>query len=347
MLKYKFLCLNILKKRKLCRFSIIMFVIVFIFNLFILGLSNGIRIKYEKIKKDNIDHNYIMIESDKSYEDIINDLKKLDYIEQYYPVFFGENNNVIFSYLDNKLINLIDGNYAINKNDIVVSNNSGKQIGDIIEININNQLYQLKVVGIYNADNQELVINHFIEDIIYISNEFSNEIIESNNIMRVMIKTNDYINVEPLIKNINEIGGYNLTIMNTSNSEILDRYYSFYNIINTLSKFLIVFSSLLIIIVEFVIVYDNRLDIAIMKCIGYSPFKISLLMIYYSLILLTISLVPSTIIISFICFVLNEYISISIDIIVKIFIEFIAIKLIITAILYFIINKINVIKLIK
>lgn len=52
--KYNFLIFNILKKKKLCKFSIKMFSIMIISYVIILGLNNGIENKYNDIKEKYI-----------------------------------------------------------------------------------------------------------------------------------------------------------------------------------------------------------------------------------------------------------------------------------------------------
>lgn len=76
-MKYKFLYFNILQKRKLCKFSIIMFAITFILCTLTLGLKNGVYNKYKEINNSNIDHSYLIVNSDNTYEDLYEDIKKI------------------------------------------------------------------------------------------------------------------------------------------------------------------------------------------------------------------------------------------------------------------------------
>ncbi|MEG1647381.1 MAG: hypothetical protein RR325_01280 [Bacilli bacterium] len=62
------------------------------------------------------------------------------------------------------------------------------------------------------------------------------------------------------------------------NTMQLNRYHSLCNNIQLLSKILILFSFLFVIAVNCIIIYDERYDIAIMKSIGYSNFRILLLL---------------------------------------------------------------------
>ena len=100
----------------------------------------------------------------KTYEEIIKDIEKLEHIVKFYPVMLLETSNQKLTYFDNNLIKLLDGSYPKNKNDVIVSSNSGKKINDIIKININNHTFNLKVVGVYDVNNQNFPFNDLFDN---------------------------------------------------------------------------------------------------------------------------------------------------------------------------------------
>lgn len=93
--------------------------------------------------------------------------------------------------------------------------------------------------------------------------------------------------------------------------------------------------------------YDNKLDIAILKSLGYANLKISVLILFYSLILLVISIIPSIFILALITIFLKELIILNMVMFIKIFFSFLILIIIVTSFFYFVIKKINIIKLIK
>lgn len=260
-----------------------------------------------------------------------------------YPILLL-NDNIVLSSFDSNLIKILQGNYPKNKNEIIVPSNSQKNINDIIEINNNNISYKLKIVGIYDSKNQTFIMNYYWQNIVYTTSNFLNDISNESNINGIIIQINDYQNVESTIK---QLENYNITLMNNDNAEVLNRYYNYYNSIKNISNIILILSFLVVIIVEFIIFHDNKLNIAIMKSIGYSSKKLALLTTFYSQILTIISLTISCIIITIIYILLKNLIILNINILIQIVIVFAIIKIITNFILFLIINKINIIKFIK
>ena len=87
MKKHKFLIFNILKKKKICRFSSMMFILMMIIFFSVLGIKNGMLQKYERVKLESIDHNYVLLKSsNKSYYQMIEEIKDIKFVQKYYPV---------------------------------------------------------------------------------------------------------------------------------------------------------------------------------------------------------------------------------------------------------------------
>ena len=53
MKRYNFLIFNIYKKRKLCRFSILSFIIIIVLFIGIMGINNNLKEKYNNLKQED------------------------------------------------------------------------------------------------------------------------------------------------------------------------------------------------------------------------------------------------------------------------------------------------------
>lgn len=346
MKKYNFLLLNILKKKKLCKFSVRMFTIMIISYISILGLSNGIENKYNDIKNKYIIDSYTTISSSKEYSVMINDIKKTELVQKYYPLMYYQNDTAEFIYIDDNIIDVKYGNYINNKNEVIVSKYTNLNINDTINVYINDYEYKLIVVGIYEEINYRISMNHQITNPIICSYDFLYNIIDLNNIHEIVVQINNYDNVNAFLKKIHSYGFYD-SIINDKNSNILNRYKSFLNGIINLSKIVMLFVILFVGIINFVIINDNIIDIAILKSFGYSNIAITILIFIYSLLLLLISLVPSIIISLILLFLSNDLILLKISMIIKCILSFVIINLLILFFFYSYIRIINIIKLIK
>lgn len=346
MKKYNFLLLNILKKKKLCKFSVRMFTIMIISYISILVLSNGIENKYNEIKNKYIIDSYTIISSSKEYSDMLNDIEKTGLVKKYYPLMYYQNCTAEFIYIDDNIIDIEYGNYINSKNEVIVSKSMNLNVNDIINVRINDYEYELIVAGIYEKINYNISMNHQINNPIICSYDFLYSIIDLDNIHEIVIQINDYDNVDDFLKKIHSYGSYD-SIVNDKNSNILNRYKSFSNGISNLSKIIILFIILFVGIINFVIINDNIIDIAILKSFGYSNLVISMLIFTYSLLLLLISLVPSIIISLMLLLLSNNLILFKMSMIIKCVLSFVIIDLLVLFFFFYYIRKINIIRLIK
>ncbi len=345
MKKYSFLFLNILNKKKLCRFSIIIFCIMTTFYIVVSGLNNEFKNKYNKIKLDNIDHNYIVIGSATGYDAIKKDIEVLKNIEDFYPLLYVSDDIYDYIYEDNSLISLTDGKHINSRNEIIVQKNNKYKLNDVIKLNIKDVTYELKIVGFYDSNERRFSSYHSIDYSIFMSYDLMNEISNLEDVNEVLVKINDYENIDEFLTSVNLLENYDIIVYD-SNSQLIERYYNFCSIFQNLSNLLTIFCFLVIVITGCIIIYDNKYDIAIMKSVGYSNIRISLLMTFYSLLLLLLSLLP-TILILFIIYIVFSELIITISIIFRCLLYFIMLLLFVAFILFFIIYKINIVKLIK
>lgn len=343
--KYSSLIFNIFKKKKLCKFSISLFFILILFYILILGLRNGIKDIYLDVQKENIEYNYMIIGSTNKYDKIKEDIAKITYIKQYYPLIQINNGEYTFTYFDNNLINLKDGNFIKDKYDAIIPNSLKKNVNEYIEAHINNVTYKLKVTGTYNSDEFKFNFDNASNNII-ISQELLKEINDGNDNNLVIVEVDDYSNIDTVVNQFKNLNNYEVSIYDVPGNAV-QRYYDFYNNISHLSDVLIIFVFFFMIIVNSVIIRDSKTDIAIMKSIGYSNFKISLLFIIYSLMLIFIALIPSFIIAIIISLLLKQIIIINSIIFIKLLRDLMIAILLVIFISNLIIEKINIIKLIK
>lgn len=343
--KYSSLIFNIFRKKKLCKFSISLFFILILFYILILGLRNGIKDIYLDVQKENIEYNYMIIGSTNKYDKIKEDIAEITYIKQYYPLIQINNGEYTFTYFDNNLIDLKDGSFIKDKYDAIIPNSLKKNVNEYIEAHINNVAYKLKVTGTYNSDEFKFNFNNASDNII-ISQELLKEINDINDNNLVIVEVDDYSNIDTVVNQFKNLNNYEISIYDVPGNAV-QRYYDFYNNISRLSNVLIIFVFFFMIIVNSVIIKDSKTDIAIMKSIGYSNFKISLLFIIYSLMLIFIALIPSFIIAIIISLLLKQIIIINSIIFIKLLRDLMIAILLVIFISNLIIEKINIIKLIK
>ncbi len=342
MLKFNFLYFNIFERRKLCRYSIGMFIILVIFCMTIYGLKSGIQNKYVSLQQENIDHNYILITYNEKNSKLENDVKNMPHINKFY-LFFKYQNLV---YSDNSLIKLLNGKYPEKYDEVIVSDQIKKQINDTIYIKIDGYTCEFKIVGIYDSKKDNFTIDNFVKNPIYVSSEFYNNNIQKSELTGIILKLDNYRNIVNISESISNSGDFDLTVKD-SNREILDRYFNFYNGINLLSQFLMLICTIFVLIIELIIVYDNRSNIAILKSLGFSTRKISFLMTFYLILLLFCSVLPSIIISKFISVILQQFIVFDFKFLINIILICILMSIILSLALHSIINKINIVSIIK
>ena len=324
MRNYNFILFNILRKKKLCKFALSIFSIAIFMFLISICLKNGIQNRYKQIKNENIDHNYIIIKSDKDYDSMINDLKKVDGIKKYYPFEYLKIDDKYIIYADNDLINLSDGNYILEDDEILVPYQYSKEIGDNISLSINNKLYSFTIVGKYKPSNFRFSIEYEIYEPFIVSNKFIDNQINKSSLNEIVVCVEDYEDVNKFISKLQEYGEYDISIYD-ANKTFIERYKSFSNIISMLSLVLIIFSGILVVIINCFIFYDNKTDIAILRSIGYSNGKIFILNTFYSFLLFCVSYVPVNLFVILLSIIFNNVFNFNINIIFYSFIYYVAI----------------------
>lgn len=341
MKNYNFILFNVLRKKKLCKFVLIIFSVATFMLLMSKCLKNGMKNKYEQIKSENIDHSYINIKSNKGYDNIINDLKKIDKVKNYYSLEYLQIDDKYIIYVDNNLINLSSGKYVIEEDEILVPYQYDKEIGDSISLNIDNKLYLFTIVGKYKINNLRFSIEHQINEPFIVSHKFISNFINKNSINEFVIIVEDYEYVDQVIVKLQEYSGYDISIYD-ANKVLIERYKTFSNIISMLSLIIMIFSSILIIITNCFIYYDNKNDVAILRSIGYSSNKIFMLNTFYSLLLFCLSYIPVSLIVMLLSIVFNKIFAINGNIMFNSFIYYIGIIVSSMFLINIIVNKFKV-----
>ncbi len=346
--KYNFLIFNILKRKKLCKLSISVFLVVFITLISILGLRNGLSNQYNKLKEKYIVSTYVVITTDNNYHTITDFIKDYHYIKQYYPYLKLEKDNNTFLYYDDNLVKINKGRKIKKENEVIVSSNSEFQIGDYLDLRTNKKEYNLKIVGKYdegtffNADNYDT--NSSLP--ILCSFSLMNKIVNKNNIDKVIVQIKDYSYLNSFLSELEKNENFQMHIDPTYN-DILDKNNKIILNIDFFINVIVIFLLLFIEVVDLIIIYDNRVNFAILKSVGFSSAKISVLTLLYSILLLFISFFFSIPILSIIILLFNKFFAFNFSLLMKILVYFITIFTINGLILYFVIRRINIIKLLK
>ncbi len=145
---------------------------------------------------------------------------------------------------------------------------------------------------------------------------------------------------------------YNLKQENNANiieinGSSIEQYDKLINNIDIFTEVISFFLLLLIIIVNCIIIHDNKMDIALLKSFGFSNMKISILIFTYSIQLLLLACVPSMFIIGIIQILFKDFLSINLITITNCLLCFIIIFIFTMLIINILIRRINIIKLIQ
>ncbi len=341
MKKHKFLIFNILKKKKICRFSSMMFILMMIIFFSVLGIKNGMLQKYERVKLESIDHNYVLLKSsNKSYYQMIEEIKDIKFVQKYYPVMYAKVDNTYFVYDDCENLSILEGNCISNKNEALV-NFYQENGSDKISITLDGKKIDLNVVGKYRSK------SFSFSDDITSPVIISKELLESLDVQytnEIVVKINDYENREKFLNLLVKMEGYNTGVQG-SNDGVLDRYRSYCNIMNCFSNILVFFCFAIIFLVNIIIIHDNKQDIAIMRSVGYSNLKISFLMSIYVFIILLLSLIPGIVISIFFSAIFKNLIILQFSMVLNFLVVCLIALLVADFLLSFFIRKINIIKL--
>ena len=171
------------------------------------------------------------------------------------------------------------------------------------------------------------------------------EIIDFELVDTVVIQIYDYTYLSNCIDELQQNSYFNIHT-DPSYNVVLDKYSNLCHNINFFSNVIMIFVIIFIIILDSIIIYDNKNDIAIMKSIGYSDIHIMFIIMFYSLILLMLSVLPSIIILFIMSFVFNE-LSLNIYFLLKSIISFMIVIFLVNLVLFFVIRKVSIIKMIR
>lgn len=231
--------------------------------------------------------------------DISNDIKNVANIIDCYPYIYinGLYNEMNFNieYLSSAEYNLLDGNYIKQKNEILVPKSFNLDINQVIGIIINDEKYDLKIVG-YSSSESIIISKDFLTML------SSNNYNESEYYYLI---SENYKFVESTINSLSE-KGYNVFLENTDG---LNEYIELQKFISLLVKFiyfLVLINMIFIVYIIKNIFLAELKNIAILKAIGYTNINICLIALFKVLILLFISFIIPILIFMGVIAILNK-----------------------------------------
>lgn len=151
-------------------------------------------------------------------------------------------------------------------------------------------------------------------------------------------------NLKQKYQNLRQENNANVVEINDSSIEEYDKMINNINIFTEVISF---FLLLFIIIVNCIIIHDNKMDIVLLKSFGFSSMKIAVLIFIYSIQLLIIACVPSVFIINIIKILFKDFLSFNLITITNCLLCFIIIFVFAMLIIYILIRQMNIIKLIR
>ncbi len=341
-MKFKIIILNLLRKRKLMFFSISFFVILLTSFILANGLSIGIEKQYRNLQSEFVENIYVRLSSTKDKETVEEEINQIKNIEKYDFIYFKDVLDYSFTNVDNELINLSEGRFINEENEIIVFKNSDINLNDSLKVKIDDKNYILKVVGIYEETNLFNLNNTLIFTSKKLIESIKDEEINNN----ILIKATDFKNISNIVKEISNKGGYDIYLYE-NNYTLLNRHLNFTENIDIFVFIIMIFIFAFIFLINLVILNDFKYDIAILKTVGYNKFDILKILVIFSIILFIISFFIS-IIFSFITVLfLSNIIVLNINVLIHCLLSILIVMTISLVLTLYFINKINIITLIK
>ncbi|HOV15617.1 MAG TPA: FtsX-like permease family protein, partial [Spirochaetota bacterium] len=190
-----------------------------------------------------------------------------------------------------KSINLIEGSKSLSLNTIMISEKSAKKlklkIDDYLFVFLyssdgSNKLVvkRLKVTGIFSTGFIELD-----EQLAYIGRQTGESIFKDTVRFNVLVKLHDYKLASEVVNDFSYLGYYGITTWEENNYNDLTALYFEKNIIAFIVILVLFVAILNILTTIYITVLEKNQDIGILKAIGYTPNKISLIFLLYGIYL--------------------------------------------------------------
>lgn len=344
-MNYKLLYFDIFRKKRLFKFSSIVFSIIIIGYIFLCSLSIGIEKLYINKQTEYIENLFLNISSDKNYYAIKSDITNINSVVEIYPLAEINVDEYSLIYHDDRLISILEGRKITKRNELLISNyNSKYKIGDVLEI----KGESFTIVGIYDFLTYQFANSENItSDSFYCSYEFYMDNLKLDDVYSAILRIDDYEHLESVREQLSKymIGSY------SKGTEVLERLLNFQQNIRILIKVFNLFAFFLIMMVMAVIVHDNQYDWSIFKSFGYSNLFIIIILLIQTLLLFLINFIVSVAIVCLIFCILKllniSILIFSISSIIKCFLLFVISIFINLIISFVIIKKIDIVKVLK
>lgn len=291
----------------------------------------------ENIKNKIVNRTFVIVENElKTNNDIENELKNNCNVSEYFrlpetaSVELPNNKMGTLFYLPIEEINIIYGTTPTKKEDVIISEKLAKKISEnniknIIGENLRLNKYDinLRIVGIYS--NKSLLDENYI----YVSNDLTEIISDTNNFYIVIIKNYKSANnfFDGLYKQ-----KYDISLYNEQGKSEIKIYENILKIIKIMIVISIMFLFGLNILIINNIIFDEKEDIAILKTLGFQNEKIAFIILIrlYFFFIIAIVVTISTFVFAYLIFkIFSYYINFEKNIIFNTFIIYNAHKIIV------------------
>ena len=321
----------------------LLFIIINFISLF--SYTNNKKIDTRINNKDNRIIHIINTDDIDKYDKIFNYDNIIEVYKDIEPISSKMNNyNVLLDVINpEEQYDLIKGKLCKNSNEIVIPEtirvneellNLSKYYNKIIKIMINDQIKEYLVTGLYSNNNNDCFYTTNLD-------------VVSNNYIALI---DNYDNLNIVINKL-EDDGYIVGVKDSSQENSLSTFKSLNIFINIFNYVCIVILIILLFLFILISIIDSKYNIALLKTYGFNNIKILLCLFLISIIIIFISFFISIII----TFILNYLIKIFFEIhlydnlivLLKNLIFIFIINIIENILSFFIISKINIIKLLK
>lgn len=270
---------EIIRNKKLWLYIVIVTVIVNMLIMIVYS-KNTIDISYKDNIENSLKNRVVIVTSSKRDIDL-NVIKEMKHIKEaryaVTPTVVYINSNALnmatTNLLDNKEI--IIGNQINNDNlEVILPNKMMEEykIGSMINAKLENIDIKVKVVGNYKDDlNTKRV---------YVSNKVIDEITEDKPILlnqkQCLVEMDEYKNVKNFISDI-ESKGYSANIYDTSRLNDIKTYGNISIVLNIIICIIILSIYIMLSVIMSNIIEDEKIDIALLKTVGYKNRIINLI----------------------------------------------------------------------
>lgn len=282
---------ELLRNRKLFLYIIIVTIIICMLIMIIYS-KNMIDLSYKNNIENSIKNRTVFVSSNKNNIETkdIKDMKHVNDIQYVLESLPIEVKGCVFTLTTNNLLDkneIISGKEIDNDNlEVILPNQVIKEydISNMIELKYEDISINVQVVGTYK--------DNLNKNRIYVSKKVINEFVkykqELLNKKICLVEIDEYKNVENFILDIEE-KGYNANIYDTSGLNDIKTYQNISIVLNIVICITILSTYVILSIIMNSIIDDEKMDLAILKTVGYKNKIIARIIFYRILIIILFS----------------------------------------------------------